>query len=242
MIVTWVTCENSTGTTSAGGGEPDVYTDITCYEWSYDDSSGDISGGDGGYGGPSGGWGTGCQALRDNKPADCPNPIAPPAGYSYGQYSFPAGSGLAKLIALAGDPTMSRQAKILIKSALSTQTSQIADLTRPLSTVNSTFLAKVKNACKTQAGDPDNNQFGASLCADAFGKLEQEAGTPGFLDWFGGWLAMNGMDLSYSITSLQTIISVISPQNSLAIKYNKVTHDQTCSDWWTQVQVNHCGV
>src|SRR5690242_2320429 len=100
MIVSWVTCQNVYGTVTDPDGSY-VYTDIVCYETSYDDGyyNDPVYDEGGGGGGPSAPQQpTVCDALRAIKPANCSNPMTTPRGYDYGKDGYQATSGLAVIL------------------------------------------------------------------------------------------------------------------------------------------------
>ena len=61
------------------------------------------------------------------------------------------------------------------------------------------------------------------------------------MDWFFGWRDAYKIDLG-DLGIPQTIVSWITPENSLNAKYQKATADAKCAKWWVQVQNQQCGL
>jgi hypothetical protein len=243
-IVSWIQCENVYGTVTLDDGTSYIYPDVACYEYSYNDGD-TYDPVDDSYGGPSAGTQSAiCDWLASTKPQGCDNPVASPATYDYAFNAMPSGSGLKFLIGYANSGSSYIIARNLVKAALTTQTKDSVNAFKSLDATTSELLPKVSRACELQA------EFGTSptaetLCAQAYGRLQQEAGNPSVADDFRDWLIVNGIDLDASANgftaSLSVIIGLFAPENSLKIKHDKVIEGQKCYLWWQQASNNHCG-
>jgi hypothetical protein len=244
MIVSWVQCENVQGTVSDPYGNY-TYTDVVCYEYSYDEATGDTGGDYDPPGGPYGGSNpTTCQALASikNSIPNCNSPVAAPSTYDFAFSSFPSGSGLSYLVGYANLGGAYSISRTLVKSALKSQTLSNAQIFVSLGDATQTLLTKVDRACQYEAEFGTSPDAGA-LCAKAYGRLLQEAGAPSVADRFNDWLVVNGIDFELGAgftVSLSTIMNFFSPGNSLTIKHDSAQAAQQCHDWWAQAQEAHC--
>jgi len=254
LLVSHVECWIMGGSVDTGDGPIPVEPDMYCIEvWEDagggmgDDAAGSDGGGaGGGYGGGSGagsggGTSSACAALAATKPDDCPDPVPIPSGASYGQDLYPNGSALNRLIGLINGGRVLPLTKTKLANALSAHTRDMAKLTIPMSEINARLLASVQGACEWQADHALFGAYGTRFCGEAYGRLQQEAGLPGYLDWLADWLELNDIDLGYPVDLLKAFIGLVSPENSLKIKYEQVAKDVECGNWWKQVEENGCG-
>lgn len=247
LMVSHVECWIMGGSVDTGDGPIPVEPDMYCIEVWEDAAGGGLGdGGGGGDGsGAGGGYGGGtnnaCAVLAASKPDDCPDPVPTPSGASYGQDLYPNGSALNRLIGLTNGNQILPVTKAMLNSALSAHTRDMAKLTIPMSEINAELLDSVQRACQWQAAHALYGAYGTRFCGEAYGRLQQEAGLPGYLDWLAGWLELNNIDLGYPVELLKAFIGLVSPENSLKIKYEQVGKDIECGNWWKQVEENGCG-
>ena len=210
-------------------------------------------GGDGGGGGGGGGVGgdpspaVPCPTLILQKPAECPNPIPLPGGLDYGRDQFANGSGLAKVLYYREQESTAPKARGQVTVALNAQTSMMAEGIYSNNAINDIFFTYMSYACKYQTEASDGYRIGLTLtvperlCLEAMGKAQAEAEqTMSFVPFFMNWLNKEGVDLSDLFP--QTLVNLLSPENSMTVKYNLVTKDATCSRWWQQMEQNQCSI
>lgn len=203
-------------------------------------------------GGDTGGSGSGgdaedpyCDVLRSTKPAYCPNPILFPSGAYYGEDHYSSGSGLQRSYVFLNTVGVKAGAFNAMRNALAAHTSAIANRTTTFNSANAILLAGVQAACQSQRNaDAFARDFGGAeytyaerVCMDAYDRLTREA-QGAFTSWFLDWLDVNGIDPSDWLP--QTLINYWSPGNSLKRKFNIVTSDAQCSEWWDDVAEREC--
>lgn len=190
-----------------------------------------------------------CAHLRQTKPASCPNPIAFPVGYNYGQGQYAGGSGLPKLLYwIHHQDGVGPAARQAARNGLAYHTSALANGFISLDRANESLLLAVHEACQLQTQYIDGiNVFNTGLtaseikCVDLLERLQAEAGDPGFRSYFFDWLNREGLALD-DLGIPETLINTLSPSNSLQVKFNMVTADAQCSKWWTDVTANQCSL
>lgn len=228
---------------------------------SYCNSSGCVvigypgGGGDGGWGGGGGGgWGGGiteddrpmpppsCWYLERIKPQSCPNPIPTPSGHDYGKNRFPGGSAVARAIYWVDhQPGTVTAAKTKFKEALTRHTSGIRVRVNSLNDINNVLINDLQAACDLQVADTPGLISNADrACLQIVDRTIAEANNRQlFMPWFFSWVDRLGIDLTdFGIP--QTFINLLSPDNSLSRKYEMVTEDTKCSQWWADVRWAQC--
>jgi hypothetical protein len=210
-----------------------------------------LGGGDygGNWGGSGGGGGNGqyCATLLMSKPSGCGQSESID-GHNYGSSSYAVGSGLATAISNTTNPLMASQARIQIQSSLSAHTANLGNLTLPLNTTNQTLIDGVALACEFQRQwDAANPPFsphsggaspGLRACLGTVTRLHGEANMS-FTSFFQGWLANTGVVLA-DLGIPQTMINWFAPENSLTVKYEKITAQAQCNVWFSEVRNNGC--
>lgn len=90
-----------------------------------------------------------CAIHIASKPPSCPNPIPVPSGHAYGKDSFPAASGLARVIYFVDHQNgVSESARQKMKEALALQTTGFSSLITPFDQVMNQFTVSVRTYLK----------------------------------------------------------------------------------------------
>lgn len=209
-----------------------------CWQvWQYfpDDPWG--SGGGGGGGNPNAAV---CHSLLVNKPAGCPDPVGSPTAYDFGRGQYPGGTAIPRLIAAADDEAIALSARAKIQIALRNHTAAIATLTTSMEEANAELISRVRFACEVQAARGLPGAYGTERCADAYARLQQEAGFPGYIDRLLAWMELNEIPLLGDLATYQALIEWGSPGDSLKLKYDMVTEAKQCSMWWDDIEAHDC--
>lgn len=190
-----------------------------------------------------------CDHLRAEKPANCPNPIPFPHGYSYGFGQYAGGSGIPKLIWwIDHEDGVDQSARQIARNGLAYHTDAIANIFISLTQANQSLILAVQAACHQQhIIDSENPMIVAPVswaeqrCLDVLERVQAESGDAGFRGYFYEWLNREGIHLD-DLGIPETVIDLLSPSNSLNTKYNMVSADAKCSKWWNDVQANQCSI
>lgn len=248
---TWADTGDLDTVTTTWEWENPEFFDPWDYVW-YPEGGGGGSGDDG-----SGSGGDGepvplrsCDELRATKPASCPNPIPMPSGYGYGRELYASGRAIPRVINFVeNQPYVHPDAREWARLALQFQTEHFTDGTTPYDYSSRTFLSLLTAACRVQNREdqgvvlPGNNPTtdAERACLDALSAATAETQNDSFFSFFNWWSEKEGVSLS-SIGVPAPLVSFLSPQNSIRVKYDAVSADAKCSTWWSEVQVQQCSL
>jgi hypothetical protein len=222
------------------------------FNWTIDDyNSWDVgisdNEGGGGGGGDYSPISSTCSDLSARKPMNCPNPIALPNGYAYGNELYPGGSGIPRLLywidSVGGVNSGARE---LARSGLALHTIDIADAFITGDRANERLLLSIQAACRMQHDVDQQNSWTSGTvthmernCLEVLERLQAEAGDPGFRGYFFNWLSREGIHLD-DLGIPESVLDWLSPTNSLRIRQNAITADTQCAQWWIDAQANQC--
>ena len=191
-----------------------------------------------------------CEFLRATKPDNCPSPIAKPVGPEFARDEMESGSGIPKLLYfITTEKGVHESARALARTSLANHTDDIAGGWAPFEIANSYLLTSVASVCEEQRNLDAGLRAYLNLeatpaerqCIEALEVLTAESYDNQFSGWFLNWLRENEIDLN-DLGIPNTVIGLFDTKNSLRVKYDKTSKDAKCSNWWTNVQANQCGV
>lgn len=200
-----------------------------------------------------------CRSHLAIKPASCPNPIPFPSGADYAQNKLPGASWGAKStvlmsIALSQGRTygLNRnvppdpQAQETMRYILERQTQNYANPTKNFDSANGEFRAGLEHVCELQAQASSNYRLGRDLtipeifCFQIMKAFEDEVRGAGFVETFVEWGRRYGIPVEEYITPQWA--GSVELEKSLMAKWQQVSADASCSNWWTTLQQNQCSI
>lgn len=228
-----------------------------------------IGGGDGGggWGGGSGGGGNGgteddrpqeqgdprlmCPILKTHKPNNCANPPSQrPGGAYFAEDKLPAGSAMRKLMSLSRrtpDQGLAPAARATLVRALDMQVDGFFYGLSTLSEIQNVMVRDVLDACQSNRAWTDRWRYlsgtttpmerECSAAADAL--IAESDNRMGYWPWFVQWAANDGIALS-DLGIPAAIIDALSSKNSVTKRYNVVTEESICYNWWAEVNMYGC--
>lgn len=199
-----------------------------------------------------------CENLMATKPPSCPNPIEFPHGSLYAQDQLPGPTlthksaipmaiafGSGKVHGPNSEVNVDHAAALSMVLALEWQTQAYANPANTFESVNRSFRAMLSNVCETQSAAANSYRLGGQLtvqenyCFEMMKAYDEEANdSTSFAEYFVDWTNRYHIPLSDYIPD--AIISSVSSENSLGVKWRVTSADATCSRWWTKVEENQC--
>ncbi|MEJ7746726.1 MAG: hypothetical protein WKF61_08220 [Luteimonas sp.] len=200
------------------------------------------------YGGGGDGRRATCRNLLLNKPEDCVNeiPIPSSAEYGYGTAGgeYQGGSGLPRLIAWKNNGPAVSGISQKITNILQNHTQALATGFVSRSVADQDLTQGLQSICSEQAyASPWPYIAGTEKCLTTLNRLVQERNDSTWLSGLRDWVATNfNADISVNNVGFDfnTLISLLDPENSLAVKADLVKKDNECAMWWQEARDEGC--
>lgn len=190
---------------------------------------------------------TPCAQLLREKPENCPNPLPFPNGYTYGSGEYAGGSGIPRLLYwIDHTSNVDPAAREFARTALSLHTIDIAQGFVTQELADQRLILSVQTACQMQNLTDQQNPWIVQEvspmerdCIEILERLQAEAGQAEFRTYFHWWLEREGLHLD-DLGIPESIVDLLSPSNSLRVRYTLINADAKCSRWWANAQTNQC--